>query len=87
MTTWTVQQASQNVHHQSDQRELATDMGLDHARGVEDVRSREPGDHRHAFHPGRRNVPVTVAGTVAQTLAESLAGMTLAQLVNPGARW
>jgi trimethylamine--corrinoid protein Co-methyltransferase len=29
--------------------------------------------------------PVTVAGTVAQTLAESLAGMTLAQLVNPGA--
>ena len=29
--------------------------------------------------------PVTVAGTAAQTLAESLAGMTLAQLVNPGA--
>jgi trimethylamine--corrinoid protein Co-methyltransferase len=29
--------------------------------------------------------PVTVAGTVAQTLAESLAGMTLVQLVNPGA--
>ena len=29
--------------------------------------------------------PVTVAGTVAQTLAESLAGMALAQLVNPGA--
>lgn len=29
--------------------------------------------------------PVTVAGTVSQTLAESLAGMTLAQLVNPGA--
>ena len=29
--------------------------------------------------------PVTVAGTVAQTLAESLAGMTFAQLVNPGA--
>src|SRR3984957_16999333 len=29
--------------------------------------------------------PVTVAGTVARTLAESLAGMTLAQLVNPGA--
>ncbi|MBV8740506.1 MAG: trimethylamine methyltransferase family protein [Sinobacteraceae bacterium] len=29
--------------------------------------------------------PVTVAGTVAQTLAESLAGMTLAQLINPGA--
>ena len=29
--------------------------------------------------------PVTVAGTVAQTLAESLAGMTLTQLVNPGA--
>jgi trimethylamine--corrinoid protein Co-methyltransferase len=29
--------------------------------------------------------PVTVAGTVAQTLAEALAGMTLAQLVNPGA--
>src|SRR5580693_3903304 len=28
--------------------------------------------------------PVTVAGTVAQTLAESLAGMALAQLVNPG---
>ncbi|HZO23799.1 MAG TPA: trimethylamine methyltransferase family protein [Steroidobacteraceae bacterium] len=28
--------------------------------------------------------PVTVAGTVSQTLAESLAGMTLAQLVNPG---
>ncbi|HVW70420.1 MAG TPA: trimethylamine methyltransferase family protein [Steroidobacteraceae bacterium] len=28
--------------------------------------------------------PVTVAGTVAQTLAEALAGMTLAQLVNPG---
>src|SRR4029077_14098025 len=29
--------------------------------------------------------PVTVAGTVAQTLAESLAGMALTQLVNPGA--
>lgn len=29
--------------------------------------------------------PVTVAGTAAQTLAEALAGMTLAQLVNPGA--
>ena len=29
--------------------------------------------------------PVTVAGTVAQTLAEALAGMTLAQLINPGA--
>jgi trimethylamine--corrinoid protein Co-methyltransferase len=29
--------------------------------------------------------PVTVAGTVAQTLAEALAGMTLTQLVNPGA--
>jgi trimethylamine--corrinoid protein Co-methyltransferase len=29
--------------------------------------------------------PVTVAGTVAQTLAESLAGMALAQLINPGA--
>ena len=29
--------------------------------------------------------PVTVAGTVAQTLAEALAGMALAQLVNPGA--
>lgn len=29
--------------------------------------------------------PVTVAGTVAQTLAEALAGMTVAQLVNPGA--
>src|ERR1700741_2504695 len=29
--------------------------------------------------------PVTVAGTVAQPLAESLAGMTVAQLVNPGA--
>ena len=29
--------------------------------------------------------PVTVAGTAAQTLAESLAGMALAQLVNPGA--
>jgi trimethylamine--corrinoid protein Co-methyltransferase len=29
--------------------------------------------------------PVTVAGTVSQTLAEALAGMTLAQLVNPGA--
>ncbi|MBV8803713.1 MAG: trimethylamine methyltransferase family protein [Sinobacteraceae bacterium] len=29
--------------------------------------------------------PVTVAGTAAQTLAESLAGMTLAQLINPGA--
>ncbi len=29
--------------------------------------------------------PVTVAGTAAQTLAEAMAGMTLAQLVNPGA--
>ena len=29
--------------------------------------------------------PVTVAGTVAQTLAEALSGMALAQLVNPGA--
>src|SRR5262245_24107394 len=29
--------------------------------------------------------PVTVAGTIAQTLAESLAGMAFAQLVNPGA--
>jgi trimethylamine--corrinoid protein Co-methyltransferase len=29
--------------------------------------------------------PVTVAGTVAQTLAESLSGMAFAQLVNPGA--
>ncbi len=29
--------------------------------------------------------PVTVAGTVAQTLAEALAGMALTQLVNPGA--
>jgi trimethylamine---corrinoid protein Co-methyltransferase len=29
--------------------------------------------------------PVTVAGTAAQTLAESLAGMALAQLINPGA--
>jgi trimethylamine---corrinoid protein Co-methyltransferase len=29
--------------------------------------------------------PVTVAGTVAQTLAEALAGMALLQLVNPGA--
>ncbi len=29
--------------------------------------------------------PVTVAGTAAQTLAESLAGMAFAQLVNPGA--
>jgi len=29
--------------------------------------------------------PVTVAGTVSQTLAEALAGMALAQLVNPGA--
>jgi len=29
--------------------------------------------------------PVTVAGTAAQTLAEALAGMALAQLVNPGA--
>jgi trimethylamine--corrinoid protein Co-methyltransferase len=28
--------------------------------------------------------PVTVAGTAAQTLAESLAGMCLAQIVNPG---
>jgi trimethylamine--corrinoid protein Co-methyltransferase len=28
--------------------------------------------------------PVTVAGTVAQTLAEALAGMTVAQLINPG---
>src|SRR5207245_6738938 len=30
--------------------------------------------------------PVTVAGTAAQTLAEALAGMALAQLVNPGDR-
>ena len=29
--------------------------------------------------------PVTVAGTVAQTLAEALSGMALAQIVNPGA--
>src|SRR6202049_3651211 len=29
--------------------------------------------------------PVTIAGTVAQTLAEALAGMALLQLVNPGA--
>jgi trimethylamine--corrinoid protein Co-methyltransferase len=29
--------------------------------------------------------PVTVAGTAAQTLAESLAGMAFAQLLNPGA--
>jgi len=29
--------------------------------------------------------PVTVAGTVAQTLAEALAGMAFVQLVNPGA--
>src|SRR5215831_2755638 len=29
--------------------------------------------------------PVTVAGTAAQTLAETLAGMALTQLVNPGA--
>src|ERR1700749_986145 len=29
--------------------------------------------------------PVTVAGTVAQTLAEALAGMTPTQLINPGA--
>jgi trimethylamine--corrinoid protein Co-methyltransferase len=29
--------------------------------------------------------PCTVAGTITQTLAESLAGMTLAQLVRPGA--
>ncbi len=29
--------------------------------------------------------PVTVAGTAAQTLAESLAGMALVQLLNPGA--
>ena len=29
--------------------------------------------------------PVTVAGTVAQTLAEALAGMAFTQLVNPGA--
>jgi trimethylamine--corrinoid protein Co-methyltransferase len=29
--------------------------------------------------------PVTVAGTAAQTLAEALAGMSFAQLVNPGA--
>jgi trimethylamine--corrinoid protein Co-methyltransferase len=29
--------------------------------------------------------PVTVAGTAAQTLAEALAGMAFAQLVNPGA--
>ncbi len=29
--------------------------------------------------------PVTVAGTAAQTLAESLAGMAFAQLINPGA--
>jgi trimethylamine--corrinoid protein Co-methyltransferase len=29
--------------------------------------------------------PVTVAGTVAQTLAEALAGMAFLQLVNPGA--
>jgi len=29
--------------------------------------------------------PVTVAGTAAQTLAEALAGMATAQLVNPGA--
>src|SRR5271156_4878091 len=29
--------------------------------------------------------PVTIAGTVAQTLAEALAGMTLTQLINPGA--
>jgi trimethylamine--corrinoid protein Co-methyltransferase len=29
--------------------------------------------------------PVTVAGTAAQSLAESMAGMTLVQLVNPGA--
>jgi trimethylamine--corrinoid protein Co-methyltransferase len=29
--------------------------------------------------------PVTVAGTAAQTLAEALAGMSLVQLVNPGA--
>jgi trimethylamine--corrinoid protein Co-methyltransferase len=29
--------------------------------------------------------PVTVAGTVAQTLAESLAGMAFLQIVNPGA--
>jgi trimethylamine---corrinoid protein Co-methyltransferase len=29
--------------------------------------------------------PVTIAGTAAQTLAESLAGMAFAQLVNPGA--
>jgi len=29
--------------------------------------------------------PVTIAGTVAQTLAEALAGMTVAQLINPGA--
>jgi trimethylamine--corrinoid protein Co-methyltransferase len=29
--------------------------------------------------------PVTIGGTVAQTLAEALSGMALAQLVNPGA--
>src|SRR5882762_9416665 len=29
--------------------------------------------------------PVTVAGTVAQTLAEALAGLAFVQLVNPGA--
>lgn len=29
--------------------------------------------------------PVTVAGTAAQSLAEALAGMTLVQLINPGA--
>src|SRR5438874_75859 len=36
-------------------------------------------------HSGGAMSPVTVAGTVAQTLAEALAGMALAQLVNPGA--
>ena len=42
--------------HQPDQRQLADDLRRDDARGAEGLCAREPGLHRHAVHPRRRDV-------------------------------
>jgi trimethylamine--corrinoid protein Co-methyltransferase len=70
---------------QSDQRELAARLGLADAERPR-LRRGQPGDDAHAIHPG----PWAMASghrpaVAAQTLAESLAGMTFVQAVRPGA--
>ena len=74
------------VHDQPDQRLVAVGVGRHDARVRRGLRPQQPGDCIITpFILAGAMAPTTSAGVAAQTLAESLAGMTFTQLIRPGA--